>query len=64
MTGVVKNYYQAFGTDLEPEAFKVAERPAFDKPDEDASERVVDEVATFWEDLGLPFPRDEIAERN
>ncbi len=64
MTGVVKDYYQAFGADLEPEAFKVADKPAFEKAEEDAAERVVNEVATFWEDLGLSFPRDEIAERN
>ncbi|MFQ5783982.1 MAG: hypothetical protein ACE5H8_04065 [Alphaproteobacteria bacterium] len=64
MTGVVSSLYEAFGVDLEPEAFKVAKPPEFGQGDEDAGEHTVDDVATFWENLGLTFPRDEIAARH
>lgn len=63
MIGAVKELYGDFGVDLEPEDFKVSGPARFDAELEAAAEKVVDQVATFWQDLGLAFPREALAER-
>lgn len=61
MTRMVEEMFADFGVKLEPEEFKIGSRPEFDADIEAAAEKSVDQVASFWRDLGLSFPRNELA---
>jgi len=63
MIRVAEEMFANFGVELEPEEFKTSDPPAFDAEIEAAAEKSVDQVASFWRDLGLSFPKDELALR-
>ncbi len=63
MTGAVKKLYTQFGLDLEPEAFKTTEPPAFGADEEKEAGKAVEEVANFWASLGMQFPAEALASK-
>lgn len=56
MTGVMKEYYRAFGITLEPEAFKEAAFPEFAPELTVAALAAINDVAQLWRSVGMRFP--------
>lgn len=63
MKRAVEEMYRDFGLDLAPEEFKIGDPPEVDAEQEAAAEQVVGQVAAFWQDLGVEFPREALADR-
>ncbi len=63
MNRAVEEMYRDFGLDLAPEEFKIGDPPEVDAEQEAAAEQVVGQVAAFWQDLGVDFPRAALADR-
>lgn len=64
MTEAAKSWYKEFDVDIEPEPFKVAKSPKFKPEEEKLAEKTLEEVASFWNSLGLKFPLEQLKERN
>ncbi len=63
MTDITKKLFADFGVYLEPEKFKVAEPPKFEKSEELLADMTVAEMAVFWESLGLKFPKHDLMQK-
>lgn len=57
----VKTLFKELGSGLKPEAFKVSEPPKFTKTETAKAQKVVDDVAHFWQSMGLKFPAKDIS---
>ncbi len=62
MQAFARESFQAFGTDLVPEAFKQAAPGVFSTSDQSAAVTVMDEVDALWRSLSLPFPLDALSD--
>ncbi len=64
MMDAVKYWYKEFDVALEPEPFKAAKPPKFEPEEEKLAEKTLEDVASFWNSLGLKFPLEQLRERN
>jgi hypothetical protein len=62
MTRAAEMLFAELGVNLVPEEFRVAPPMSLDREQVAQAEEALDQVATFWRDLGLTFPRAELAE--
>ena len=63
MTDAIKKLYSEFGLRMEPETFKSAEPPKFSGAEESAAQKAVEDVASFWNNLGIEFPTGALASK-
>lgn len=64
MDQAVRHWYREFEVSIDPEPFKQAARPRFEAAEEAVAERVLEDVASFWNSLGLDFPLEALRQRH